>query len=182
MTDRKAEYAELLKDPRWQRRRLERLGASNWTCADCGDDKSSLHVHHTRYFTGRMPWEYEDDLLVVCCDACHSKRHGKEPEKRTPSMGHVARGFLRPEVPHTRRALGLVDAELRRLFDLKLPNAAQLMRARELCEIRRGLKTIDLDAIKSAGTADQAVSARLLAQRAELERREIQQHFDRPEL
>lgn len=70
-----ASYFELLKDPRWQKRRLERLEDARWECSNCGDGKSTLHVHHQRYVKGRKPWEYTDQELAVLCESCHSSAH-----------------------------------------------------------------------------------------------------------
>ena len=64
-------YAERLKDPRWQKRRLEILQRDEWMCQSCADDKATLHVHHRRYISGRAPWEYEDSDLVTLCERCH---------------------------------------------------------------------------------------------------------------
>lgn len=66
-------YAEKLKDPRWQRRRLEILEAGGWKCSECGDAKSTLHVHHGTYVKGRDPWDYPDDFLRVLCESCHGE-------------------------------------------------------------------------------------------------------------
>lgn len=72
-------YFELLKDPRWQKRRLEILKRDEWTCLDCGDDTKSLHVHHRYYQWGLNPWEYSDDALMTLCEPCHKRitAHGK---------------------------------------------------------------------------------------------------------
>jgi hypothetical protein len=66
-----ATYSELLKDPRWQRKRLETLNAANWTCRLCGTAEKTLHVHHKRYRRGAMPWEYVSSELEVLCETCH---------------------------------------------------------------------------------------------------------------
>lgn len=66
-------YYELLKDPRWQRRRLEIFERDKFACTDCGDKAKTLHVHHRRYDFGKMPWEYEDGLLVTVCEDCHER-------------------------------------------------------------------------------------------------------------
>ncbi len=66
-------YAELLKDPRWQRKRLEILQRDGWACTECGDKDKSLQVHHLRYRYGAKPWEYEGDLLTTLCEVCHGK-------------------------------------------------------------------------------------------------------------
>lgn len=71
MTNKKPSYSELLKDPRWQKRRLEILSRDNFTCQRCRDDESTLHVHHKHYHKGRMPWDYEDRELVTLCEFCH---------------------------------------------------------------------------------------------------------------
>ena len=40
-------YKKLLKDPRWQKKRLKVLERAGWACEECGDTKTELHVHHT---------------------------------------------------------------------------------------------------------------------------------------
>lgn len=66
-------YAEKLKDPRWQRKRLELLNAANWTCVECGTKTESLHVHHGYYQRKTDPWDYPNDKLRVLCESCHSE-------------------------------------------------------------------------------------------------------------
>lgn len=66
-------YADPLKDPRWQRKRLEVLQREGWKCEGCGDHTSTLHVHHRQYLKSRNPWDYPDDLLQVLCETCHSR-------------------------------------------------------------------------------------------------------------
>jgi hypothetical protein len=68
-------YAAKLKDPRWQKKRLECLDAARWQCQSCGDGTSTLHVHHKRYIKGREPWEYDRDQLAVLCECCHDEQH-----------------------------------------------------------------------------------------------------------
>ena len=77
---KKTTYAELLKDPRWQKKRLKLLSKANFQCDECGDEKSSLHVHHKRYDSGSKPWEYEDLVFIVLCESCHSHRHKLETQ------------------------------------------------------------------------------------------------------
>lgn len=64
-------YIEKLKDPRWQRRRLERLQKENFTCQDCGDTKTELQIHHRLYRRNVSPWNYSDSELQVLCAPCH---------------------------------------------------------------------------------------------------------------
>lgn len=73
------EYEKKLRDPRWQKKRLEVFEAADWKCADCGDTKEELHAHHTGY-DGREPWDYPLVNLLCLCDTCHTIRHLK-PEK-----------------------------------------------------------------------------------------------------
>jgi hypothetical protein len=68
-------YSELLKHPKWQRKRLDILERENFTCQECGAKDKTLHVHHGYYRRGKMPWEYPDESLSCLCDDCHSRRH-----------------------------------------------------------------------------------------------------------
>lgn len=70
----KEEYLQLLKDGRWQRKRLEIMNRDEFKCRDCGTT-NDLNVHHLRYLTGRKPWEYENSDLITLCGDCHKKRH-----------------------------------------------------------------------------------------------------------
>lgn len=67
----KKTYSEKLKDPQWQKKRLEILQRDEFSCQVCGDERSTLHVHHRRYINGREPWEYTNDQLVTLCENCH---------------------------------------------------------------------------------------------------------------
>lgn len=75
ITMSKLTYAEQLKHPNWQRRRLERLQLANFACLECGDKETMLHVHHKKYVRGRMAWEYTDAELTVLCEHCHKNHH-----------------------------------------------------------------------------------------------------------
>jgi hypothetical protein len=70
-------YSEKLKDPRWQKKRLEVLQRDGFTCCDCSDTKKTLHVHHKSYSKGRDPWDYPDDNFSTLCEDCHKSRHNK---------------------------------------------------------------------------------------------------------
>jgi len=71
--ERNSEYSEKLKDPRWQRMRLEILQRDDWRCCICGDKTRTLHVHHMVYFWGRDPWDYSPSLLRTLCEVCHER-------------------------------------------------------------------------------------------------------------
>ncbi len=68
-------YAEKLKDPRWQKKRLEILERDKWTCFCCGRKTETLHVHHLLYITGKDPWDYESNFLITYCEICHETEH-----------------------------------------------------------------------------------------------------------
>lgn len=72
-------YAELLLDPRWQRRRLEILSRDDWQCQCCGESKKTLHVHHRNAYRPIAPWEYGHDELQTLCETCHGKLRGVRP-------------------------------------------------------------------------------------------------------
>lgn len=71
-------YAEKLKDPRWQKKRLEVLQADNFTCSWCGDPVKTLHVHHFCYPKSRNPWDSEMTDLAALCSDCHYINHYKK--------------------------------------------------------------------------------------------------------
>lgn len=74
----KTTYSEKLKDPRWQKKRLEILQRDNFICCSCGDDGSTLHVHHIWYEKNKDPWEYENDYLLTLCESCHEFESSEE--------------------------------------------------------------------------------------------------------
>lgn len=69
----KMTYSEKLKDPRWQRKRLEILQRDSFTCCLCSDQSTELHVHHKRYERNTAPWDYEDSNYSTLCKVCHEK-------------------------------------------------------------------------------------------------------------
>ena len=79
MGDDMSEYSEKLKNPKWQKRRLEILSRDNWTCLVCGDTTSTLNVHHKWYEKGLDPWEYQDNCLATLCESCHNTEYSLQP-------------------------------------------------------------------------------------------------------
>lgn len=99
-------YAQQLRHPNWQRRRLERLAVADFQCEDCGDGDNTLNVHHPRYFKGRKAWEYADDELQVLCETCHHDHHAAD---------EVLQRILSSE--EGPRVIGLVAGALNRELD-----------------------------------------------------------------
>lgn len=62
-------YAEKLKKPAWQKKRLQVLQRDNWTCQLCGDVETSLHVHHNQY--NGNPAATKNEFLITYCADCH---------------------------------------------------------------------------------------------------------------
>lgn len=66
-------YSEKLKHPKWQKKRLEILERDEFTCKNCGDSSSELHVHHIKYVFNTEIWDYENQYLITLCKVCHNK-------------------------------------------------------------------------------------------------------------
>lgn len=95
-------YSEKLKDPRWQKKRLEILERDSWACQKCFDTESTLHVHHRSYRCGADPWDYDSKLLVTMCESCHTEE--------TESLKNEERALL--------DTLKMAGADSRELNDL----------------------------------------------------------------
>lgn len=64
-------YYELLRDPQWQRKRLEVMERAEFRCESCDNASETLNVHHSYYEKGLSPWEYPAESLHCLCDTCH---------------------------------------------------------------------------------------------------------------
>lgn len=62
-------YAQKLKHPKWQQKRLKILERDRWTCQLCGDINKTLHVHHLKYTA--EPYNEPDEKLITYCEICH---------------------------------------------------------------------------------------------------------------
>ena len=66
-------YFQKLKDPRWQKLRLQILERDQWTCQECDDKDSTLHVHHKYYLPNSESWDAPLDSLITLCEDCHEE-------------------------------------------------------------------------------------------------------------
>lgn len=66
-------YTEKLRDPRWQRKRLQILERDGWKCRACHDTKTNLQVHHL-FYAKKDPWDYPDEAYQTLCEPCHKFR------------------------------------------------------------------------------------------------------------
>lgn len=73
-------YAEQLRHPKWQEKRLRVFQAAGFRCARCESNSRELHAHHKLYLKGHKAWEYEDDLIECLCDRCHDVAHAEREE------------------------------------------------------------------------------------------------------
>jgi predicted metallo-beta-lactamase superfamily hydrolase len=89
-------YAEKLRDPRWQKKRLEVFSKNDFSCEMCGSSEETLHAHHKEYFKGREPWEYEANQLACICASCHKNEHDEEDSLKLISS------FLNIDGPNNR--------------------------------------------------------------------------------
>lgn len=64
-------YKSKLKDPRWQKKRLEIFNRDKWMCRHCSCEDKTLHVHHKEYIKDLDPWEYDNKYLITLCEDCH---------------------------------------------------------------------------------------------------------------
>lgn len=91
-------YSEKLKDPRWQKKRLEILNRDKFKCQSCGNGELTLHVHHTKYIRGNDPWDYKDNFLVTLCELCHDNEHADSGEHylidSLKELGAISGDFL----------------------------------------------------------------------------------------
>jgi 5-methylcytosine-specific restriction endonuclease McrA len=70
-------YSELLKNPLWQKKRLEIMQRDGFRCCLCMSDSKELTVHHLFYMPNIAPWEYDDEVLVTLCSDCHGFAHSE---------------------------------------------------------------------------------------------------------
>lgn len=72
-------YADKLKLPAWQCKRLSVLIEHGFECEICHSSSKTLHVHHSNYHEDkdRDPWDYPNCLLMCLCEDCHAKEHAK---------------------------------------------------------------------------------------------------------
>jgi 5-methylcytosine-specific restriction endonuclease McrA len=73
-------YTEQLRNPKWQKKRLEILSRDGWACVLCKDDTINLQVDHLKYISGKLPWEYPNELLQTLCERCHYEKSVKNPK------------------------------------------------------------------------------------------------------
>jgi len=86
-------YSEMLKDPRWQKKRLQVFERDNWKCTECGNTDKTLHAHHNKY--DKKPWKTKLKHIVTLCEECHTFIHQAEKETiKVKAIRHGREGFI----------------------------------------------------------------------------------------
>jgi len=111
---KKGEYYEKLKDPRWQKKRLEVFQRDDFCCQLCFSDENTLTVHHRYYDKDLEPWEYPLEALVTLCQDCHRIEYEDqfEVDKRLVrafretgflncDIEQISNGLINYKMPHT---------------------------------------------------------------------------------
>lgn len=84
----KETYSNKLKNPEWQKKRLEILSRDNFMCQACYNTKNTLHVHHLDYIYGKEPWEYDGNYFITLCEDCHEEVSKQKPEFEKKLISH----------------------------------------------------------------------------------------------
>lgn len=129
-------YAEKLRSPEWQKKRLEILERDGWSCKLCGCKEKTLHVHHRMYERAKMPWEYSDDVFLTLCENCHQQWHQIQSEVDRALCDIWAENFEKLKNLHRvdlKRALAnmLIDSAISDSFNFGYELAEQSIRHAE---------------------------------------------------
>jgi len=89
----KKKYNKYINSKAWGRKRKEAFAYHGRECAFCGKTRS-LHVHHKTYDS-----LFDEDMehLLVLCEPCHMKIHGRKSEKakKKPKKGEWKSAYER---------------------------------------------------------------------------------------
>jgi 5-methylcytosine-specific restriction endonuclease McrA len=97
-------YAEQIKTPIWQMKRLKILERDRFQCQKCGSTSKELHVHHLVYIKGNSIYDYKDSELITLCVDCH--------KYETEHLGESCKLLL-----YNVRTSGLLSDEISELAD-----------------------------------------------------------------
>jgi hypothetical protein len=108
-TEKQQEYYEKLKDPRWQKKRLEIFNRDDWCCQICFSSENTLVVHHKYYMAKHEPWDYPNNALITLCDSCH-KEESSGIELSLEILGKSIReNFLSDDIMEIAQALREIE-------------------------------------------------------------------------
>lgn len=129
-------YKDQLKDPRWQRKRLEIFNRDKWSCQICSDTTENLQVHHKSYDNNKSAWEYGNDRLVTVCETCHEgitahiKHYGNEEEfavLKVKSEGYPSLSIIysKGNITFSREIRGIKEQTAHKLVQFLINNWAK---------------------------------------------------------
>jgi len=96
-----SKYSEKLKDPRWQKKRLEVFNRDGFVCSNCGNSESMLAVHHLYYEKDKDPWDYPLEAFKTICEECHEVEHSCRKEYENSLLEILRKaGFSADDVFH----------------------------------------------------------------------------------
>ena len=114
-------YSEKLRDPRWQKKRLEILERDERKCQSCFDYTSTLAVHHRIYIKGKEPWDYPNEHLVTLCENCHAQEMEERSECEQSLLEELRKHYFALDIYQISQ--GLFDGGLKPLIDQYLKDA-----------------------------------------------------------
>jgi hypothetical protein len=128
-------YSEKLKDPRWQKKRLEVLQRDEFMCVTCQNTEEMLCVHHLDYIKGIEPWDYPIECLVTLCKSCHDYEYETRPSYEAMLLNILKlRGYMADDLYSFVSGLNALEMEyppdvMAKFIEFILSNSV----AREVC-------------------------------------------------
>jgi hypothetical protein len=114
-------YSEKLRDPRWQKKRLEIFERDNFTCKLCNDTESTLNVHHHYYENNKEPWEYPNESLITLCENCHENETNERKVYENNLLGVLRRtGIMSNELLDIVCSLNFTSLNLSNRIDAQI--------------------------------------------------------------
>ena len=105
-------YSEKLKDPRWQKKRLEILKRDDFKCRCCESANKTLHVHHIWYpEKGKDIWEVDDCDLITLCEECHKEWHRIYDSHYSDIISRIVELFNKAESISIKKAMSNITKE-----------------------------------------------------------------------
>jgi len=107
---RREAYRRKLKDPRWQKMRLEIFNRDDFKCQYCDDKRETLHVHHLEYLPDLDPWQYPMESLITLCESCHEDETNYRREQEERLIGTLREiGFSVNDLDQFTTTLGMAQ-------------------------------------------------------------------------
>lgn len=102
-------YSEKLRDPKWQKTRLEVMKRDDFSCTSCKDKESTLNVHHCYYEGYKDPWDYPLESLRTLCESCHKYEEDVKANAIDINLVLREKGYLSEDILELGRILHYMD-------------------------------------------------------------------------